>query len=295
MKKKFEKKFLFTCIQINSLYFTRLTTASEMVASKSYSRFRKYAKTARKGIRSAAKTYLNVARSGAVKNYRKTGKWSSTAIAKSLSNLQRKVGASSEYKTIEDLHTTGSPDVTLRQYFDLRASALQATLSTTTTPGTSGYFLQQVTHPTRGDGLTNFDGKRFSVESIQWKGTLHTAGNSHVRLMIVRYMDEDMDPFQMNEFLRVDNNSEYSTQCKYNYDFKGYKVLASRNYRLSPGSNQRRDFNIMCRPKNIVKLNEDDDSIFSCRYFCVALISPDIGSTTSSVLYMGSTRMHFIH
>lgn len=248
----------------------------------------------RKPIKKAAKSYLKYRRSATVKSFMKGGVPSTTAIAKQIANLRRKVATSSEYKFLDQTHVVGNPDVSLREYYDIRASANQATVSTTSTPGTSGYLLIPVTPPTRGDGGGNFDGKRYSVESIQWKGGLYTAGHSTVKLMLVEYNDEDMDPFQMNEFLRIDNNSEYSTMSKRNPDFKNYKVVASRTYRMSVGSNSRLDFNIISRPKRQVKIFEGDDTITSHRYFCVAVVSPDNASIVSSVTYTGNTRMRFI-
>ncbi len=257
--------------------------------------FKKTVPKIRKGVRTAAKTYLNVMRSGAVKNYRKTGKWSSTAIAKSLSNLHARVNTIAEYKTLDENHVTASPDVSTRQFYNISASALQSTVSTTTTPGTTGYFLQQITLPTRGDGLTNYDGKRYKVTSIQWKGSIYipsTSNDTNVRMYIIRYDDEDMDGFQMNEFLKTDFNGEYSLASKRNPDYKGYKVIASRVIRVGGGTSRRKDFNILCRPPGISKIFEADDTIYP-RFYCLIVGSSDI-STVNVVNYVGNTRMRFI-
>lgn len=265
-----------------------------------FKKFRKQTKKiipmVRKGVRSAAKAYLGVARSGAVKSYRKTGVISSTAIAKSLSNLNRKVGASSEYKNLEENHTLGDPDVTLRQFYSVQASANKSTVSTNLVAGVNGYFLNQITNPTRGDGLGNFDGKKYSVESIQWKGSLYNMSHdATVNMYIVQYMDEDNDPFQMNEFLRVDNNNEYSVMSKRNNDFKGYKVICQRNIKFSAGASLRKDFNIICRPRRITRIFEGDDNVHDCKYFCIIVASGDVSTRTTNIHYIGNTKMRFIN
>jgi len=260
--------------------------------------FKKTIPKVRKGIRTAAKAYLGVARSGAVKTYRKTGKWSSTAIAKSLSNLQRKVASSSEYKFLDQIHTTGAADVALRQFYKIQAASVLATVGNTTTAGTAGYFLQLITPPARGDDQGSFDGKKYSMESIQWKGSLYADGTNKdisLRMMIVEYADEDMDAFAMNEFLRVDNNSEFSTFSKRNSDFKNYKVIASRNVRLSSGTTLRYDFNLMARPKRLIKIMDADDTVISHRYYCVIVGSPDVATQLSQANYIGNTKIRFIN
>lgn len=259
--------------------------------------YKKYVpKKARSTIRRVAKKYLKIRRSPYVKAGLKGGIPSSTAIAKTLSNFSRKLNVSAENKILDEIHTTGSPDVSLRQFYNITASALQSTISTTVTAGVSGYLLLPITPPTRGDGLTNFDGKKYSVESIQWKGTImNRQQDLTIKMFIVEYSDEDMDAFAINEFMKLDNNGEYSTVSKRNADFKGYKVVASRTFKMSAGGTQRRDFNIIASPKKIVRHYELDDTIISSKYFILAVCSGDIADRLSLVNYMGNTRMKFIH
>lgn len=259
--------------------------------------FRKIASKAKKIVRKGARAYLKARRSKYVKPYSKSGMVSTTAIAKTLSNLKAQVRSVAEYKSVNEAHTTGSPDTTLRQFYRICASATQATVGNTTTPGTVGYFLQQITYPTRGDGLTNFDGKRFHVGSIQWKGVCYATGGGDVsaRLYIIQYDDEDMDAFQMYQFLLADNNSEYSIASRRNPDFaKNYKVIASRTLKMATGNSRRRDFNIVVRPNKLVKINEADDTIYSHRYFCMIIGSTDLGSQNNNVDYQGHTRLRFV-
>jgi hypothetical protein len=258
--------------------------------------FRKVASKAKKIVRKGARAYLKARRSKYVKPYSKSGMVSTTAVAKALSNLRARVNTVAEYKLLDQAHTTGSPDVALRQMFYVIASANQGVVGTTSAPPTGGYFLQQITHPTRGDGDGNFDGKRFHVSSIQWKGTLfQSQGEGITRLYIVAYDDEDMDAWQMYQFLQVDNNGEYSVASKRNLDFKkNYRVVASKSFRLSQGTNRRADFNIIAKPRKMIRHYQHDDTIISTRYFCVAIASSDLGLNTNRTEYQGNTRMRFI-
>ncbi len=250
----------------------------------------------RKPIKKAARTYLKYRRSASVKQYMKGGVPSTTAIAKTLSNLNRKVGAAAEYKFLDQIHTQGNPDVALREFYRISASANQSTLSTTSVLGTTGYFLQAITPPSRGDDQGNFDGKKYSMESIQWKGSLYNRGSDATFTMyVVQYMDEDNDPFQMSEFLRVDNNSEYSVASKRNNDFKGYKVIASRRVKFATGNTQRHDFNILARPKKLVRIFDGDDNIHDTKYFVVIVASSDVSDRSVYAEYQGNTKIRFIH
>lgn len=255
--------------------------------------FKKYASKGRKLVRQVAKKAVDARRKyGIVKR----GKISSMGVTKALANLRARVNTAAEYKLLDHAHTAGSPDVSLRQFYPLGASANQATLGDTTTPGTRGYLNIAVNMPTRGDGSNNFDGNRYNVSSIQWKGTLYASSSmdSYVKLMIVAYSDEDMDAFQMTEFLIPDNNGEYSIQCKRNFDYKGYKVIASKTIKLANGTGLRKDFNIIARPNQVIRHFQTDDAIKTTRYYLVALTSGDIGTVVQNVNYQGNTRMRFI-
>lgn len=259
-----------------------------------YKAFKKYASKARKIVRKVAKKTVDARRKyGIVKR----GKVSTMGVTKALANLKARVNSMAEYKTLDEAHTTGSPDVSLRQYYSITASAALAVVGNTTTPPTAGYFLQKITNPTRGDGLTNFDGKRYHVSSLQWKGSLFmptTSNEGSLKMYIVSYSDEDMDAFQMSEFLNVDNNGEYSIASKRNPDYKGYRILASRTFKLGAGTTRRKDFNIFTKPHKLVKLFKDDDAIVSTQFYCVIVGSSDVGAALSPIFYQGNTRMRFI-
>lgn len=266
-----------------------------------YKKFRKTVSKARKGVRKVAKAYLKARRSKVGKSYFKGGMVSSTAVAKSLSNLNRKALVSSEYKTLDQFHVTGSPDVALRQFFRLQASANEATVSTTSLLGTIGYLARQVNYPSKGTGQDQYDGQKFSVESIQWKGTLNLTNNASgadatVKLMLVRYKDAHDNAFSIGELLNTDHNGEYSIKSRRNRDYyEDFEVCASRTFKLSYGHRTRQDFNIFCKPKSIVRHLDTGASTIKNRFYCIAVVSGDISDKVSQVDYSGNTRMRFIH
>lgn len=269
-----------------------------------YKKFRKTVSKARKGIRKVARAYLKAKRTPlgkmVAKRVRNYG-FSSTAVAKSLSTLRRKAAVSSELKTLDQFHVTGSPDVTLRQFFRIQASANEATQSTTTTLGTVGYLLRQVNFPSKGTGTDQYDGQKFCVESIQWKGTLNLANNASgadttVKLMIVKFRDNHDGAFTMSEFLNTDHNGEYSIKSRRNRDyFEDYQIVAQRTYKLSYGNRTRQDFNIFSKPKSIIRHLDTGSSTIKNRFYCIALVSGDIADKVSHVDYSGNTRMRFVH
>jgi len=263
-----------------------------------FKKLRKYVSKARKGIRSVARKYVS---SNRKYKYIKKGKPSTMGIAKAMSNLTRKLSVSAEHKTLDQTHTSGSADVALRQFFKIQASALESALSTTTTPAQAGYLLRQITYPSKGTGEGNYDGQKFSVESIQWKGTIALEGtaaspDAFIKMYIVMHKDNIDQPFSMSEFLLPDNNGEYSTASRRNRDnFKDYVVVSSRTYKLCFANRQRQDFNIFCRPKAVIRHNDGNANSIDRRFFCVAVASPDIAAKLTAVDYSGYTRMRFVH
>lgn len=261
--------------------------------------FKKAVKSVRKGIRSVASKAVATRRKyGIVKK----GKVSTMGVTKALANLSFKAGATSEYKLLDQAHNTqGSPDAATRYFFQIQASANEATESTTTTPGTAGYLLRQINFPTLGDGRSNYDGQKFGISSIQWKGMLsitnesnQTASNGSVRLMLVRYNQKDSSAFDMSDFLQTDHNGEYSmTSRREEEHYKDYTILSSKVFKLSAGNKTNATFNMMVPIRKYVQVNTDG-TINEYKYFCVAVCSGDIGPAITKVNYNGSTRMRFI-
>lgn len=253
----------------------------------------------RKGIRKiASKAVATRRKYGVVKK----GKLSSMGVTKALANLSFKAGATSEYKLLDQAHNTvGSPDAATRYFYQIQSSANEGTEFTTTTPGTAGFLLRQVNFPTLGDGRTNYDGQKFGIDSITWKGmvSLNTEGNQFssngtLRLMLVRYNLKDGSTFVMSNFLQTDHNGEYSmTSRREEEHYKDYTVLHSKVIKLNAGSKTSSTFNMNIPIKKYVQINTDA-TVNDYRYFCVGIVSGDIGTAICKVNYNGSTRMRFI-
>lgn len=253
----------------------------------------------RKGIRKIASKAVSTRRKyGIVKK----GKISTMGVTKALANLSFKTGATSEYKLLDQNHNTlGSPDASTRYFYQIQSSANEATESTTTTLGTAGYLLRQINFPTAGDSRNNYDGQKFGIDSITWKGMVSIttesnqfSSNGTLRLMLVRYNLKDSSAFDMSDFLQTDHNGEYSmTSRREEEHYKDYTVLQSKVIRLNAGSKTSSTFNIYCPIRKYVQINTDG-TVNDYKYFCVGLVSGDIGPAICKVNYNGSTRMRFI-
>lgn len=270
-----------------------------------YRKFRKTVSKARKGIRAVAKAYLKGKRTYIGKLLSRKVKrnygFSSTAVAKQMANLNRRMNSGLEWKTLDQNHTSGSPDVTLRQFFRVQASALESTASTTTTPGVSGYLNRGVNLPSKGTGTDQYDGQKFSIENLQWKGTLalestSAGADAYVRMYLVAHKDAVDQPFVMSEFLEPDNHGEYSTMSRRNRNhYKDYQVCFSRTMKLCFANKQRVDFNYSIPLRQQMRHQDGLVTTFDKRFYCIIVCSPDIANKITSVDYSGMTRMRFIH
>lgn len=231
----------------------------------------------------------------------KKKKVSSTGVLKAIQALNFKAGAAAEYKLLDQQHnTTGNPDAATRYFYRLTSSALESTESSTSTPGTSGYLLRAISHPTQGDAVNNRDGMRYGVASIQWKGIISLLNaanqqttNGSVRLMLVAHLRPE-DTFAINNFLQVDHNGEYSVMSRREEDhYQDFRVVASRTYKLNSGSNTKANFNIIARPNKIVKILSSGSK--NVTYYCVAVCSADVSTNVTQIDYNGYTRLRFIN
>lgn len=64
---------------------------------------------------------------------------------------------------------------------------------------------------------------------------------------------------------------------------------------FSVGGNLRRDFNIIARPKRIIRVQEGDDTVHQTRYFLVMVASSDMSDRTTEIHYQGNTKIRFIN
>lgn len=283
-----------------------------------YKKIRKTVSKARKGVRKVAKTYLKLRRSKIGKSYFKGGMVSSTAVAKSLSNLRtirKDMSAGLEWKTLDQNHNTvGIPsnntngNAPTRYFYRINASNQLATeLNTSSTlaqiQAAQGYLLKEITLPIKGTGTDNYDGQKFLVKAIQLKGGCSLIGttdqivaNGTLRIMIVKYKDAVDQNFDISEFIQTDQNGEYSTVSRRNRNhFSNYEVIAQRKINLSYGTKTKSPMNLFVRP-NAIHRHEDGAALsFKTRYFVVILASPDISNHLTQFDVNFSTRLRFIH
>lgn len=255
---------------------------------------------AKKGIKKVAKTYLKYRRSGTAKRYFKGGMVSSTAVAKSLANLSFKAGATSEYG-IQDINhnTVANADAATRYWYQLTASALEATEYSPTVTGTSGYLLRQISHPSVGTGVGNRLGNRYGLSSIYWTGDVallkdanQYTTNGAVKLMIVAHY-KPQEAFDMSNFLEKDLNNEYSIRSRREEDHtKDFKVIAKREIRLGVNNTTRNHFKMYVKPNKIIKMLPQGGAE-NVTYYCVAVCAPDIANQVTQIVYNGNVRTRF--
>jgi len=276
-----------------------------------FKRFRKYVSKARKGVRSAARTYLKAKRTKIGKMATKYASkrignlgFSSTNVAKSLSNIRKDMSAGLEWKTLDKNHNTvGSPNNALRYFYRIQSSSNQATESSTTTIGTTGYLVSQIDLPIKGTSESTYDGQKFMVKSIALKGgcALLATGdqalaNGTIKVMIVKYTDAVDNNFNISELIDPDQNGEYSTVSRRNRNhFRDYEIIAQKKIRLAYGTNIKAPMNLFVKPDQLHRHEDGGALLHKVRYYVVIVASPDISTHVTTFDVNFQTRLRFIH
>lgn len=265
-----------------------------------FSKVRKYGKKAKNFVKSTARYALNQKRKWKSAKVYKKGKISSTGVMKALTNLSFKAGATSEYGLMDISHnTTAAADAATRYWYQLTASALEATEYSPTVSGTPGYLLRQISHPQVGTGVGNRLGNRYGLSSIYWTGDVallkdanQYQTNGAVKFMIVAHY-KPQEAFDISNFLEKDLNNEYSIRSRREEDHnKDFRVIAKREIRLGVNNTTRNHFKIYVKPNKIIKMLPAGGAE-NITYYCVAVCAPDIANQITQVVYNGNVRCRF--